>query len=225
MIATLPLNQIICGDCVEVMKGLPDKSVDLVYTDPVWPNSLASLPGAHNPYELFAAAMKEIARITSRLVVHLGCTSDPRFLLGVPSSMKYLRTCWLRYSFPSRRGRILIGSDVAYAFGEPPKSQKGHHLLPGECGAKNEVMIIKIKQRRHPTPRKIEHVKWIIDKFSLPGETVLDPFCGGGTAPAACKELGRNFIGIDIKDIYCDYSRIRLMNVIPDMFLSRKDDK
>lgn len=204
-------NQVIvCGDCLEILPLLPDKCVDLLYTDPVWPNSSPDLKGADDPYGLFATAMKNIDRLARGLIIHLGCTSDPRFLLGVPESMPFFRVCWLRFSFPSKRGRVLIGSDVAYLFGAPPKARKGYHLIPGECSLKNsETMIIEIKRREHPTPRKIEHTTWLIDKYSNPDGLILDPFCGGTTAEA-CKELHRKFIGIEIEEKYCEIAVKRL---------------
>ena len=69
------------------MKSFPDKSIDLVLTDPVWPNALPSLIGSDDPYGLFALAVKEIVRLTDTLAVHLGCTSDPRFRSCIPEEL------------------------------------------------------------------------------------------------------------------------------------------
>jgi len=205
----LPINQIICGDCLEVMKEMPDKSIDLILTDPVWPNSLSILDGADEPFKLFKAAAQHFPRLTDRVVVHLGCTSDPRFLLAIPKEMPFIRVCWLRYSFPSFRGRILIGSDIAYAFGRPPKSRKGYHLIPGEVTSNNSTEI-KTKLKIHPTVRNLDHVKYLIDKFSAPGDLILDPFIGSGTTARAAKDLKRNFIGIEINPDYCKIAEERL---------------
>jgi len=203
------INKVICGDCLDVMKEMPDKSIDVILTDPVWPNALKSLQGSDNPWKLFKSAAKHFPRLTNRVVVHLGCTSDPRFLSAIPKEMPFLRTCWLRYSFPSFRGRILIGSDVAYAFGFPPKSWKGHHLLSGEITG-NSSKNIEIKKKIHPAIRNLTHVKYLIDKFSLPGDLVLDPFVGSGTTLRAAKDLKRNFIGIEINPDYCKIAEKRL---------------
>ena len=209
---------LIHGDCLEEIKKIPKNSYNCVITDPVWPNSLSLLSGYKNPYQLFRAAARLFCPI-ERLIVHLGCSSDPRFLSVVPKKMKFLRVCWLRYSFPSYRGRLLIGSDVAYIFGTPAKSRKGYHLLPGECNfKKSETMIIKIKGRKHPTPRKIEHLKWLINKMTAPDDTILDPFMGSGTTGVACKELNRNFIGIEINKDYYEIAKKRIANTQESMF-------
>jgi len=203
------IDKVICGDCLKIMEEIPDKSIDLILTDPVWPNALKSLAGADDSYSLFAAAAKHFLRLSDRLVVHLGCTSDPRFLLPIPKELPFIRICWLRYSFPSFRGRILVGSDVAYAFGIPPKSWPGHHLLPGECSG-NSSKNIEIKKKIHPAIRNLSHVKYLVDKFSLPGDLILDPFAGSGTTVLAAKDLKRRFIAIEIEQKYCSIAEERL---------------
>jgi len=203
------VNEIICGDCLEVMKEMPDKCVDVIITDPVWPNALKILNGSENAYELFESAAKHFPRLSDRLVVHLGCTSDPRFLSAVPSEMPFIRVNWLRYGFPSFRGRILVGSDVAYSFGSPPKSRKGYHLLPGETTG-NSSKNIQAKLKIHPAVRNLSHVKYLVDKFSSPGDLIFDPFIGSGTTARAAKDLKRNFIGIEINPEYCKIAEERL---------------
>lgn len=49
-----------------------------------------------------------------------------------------------------------------------------------------------------------------IISWSNPGDLVLDPMCGSGTTLKMAKELGRDFIGIDISQEYCDLSRRRV---------------
>lgn len=200
------------GDCREI---LPNISIaQTIVTDPVWPNSLLKLKGADRPLELFTEAAAFFPRICQRAVVHLGCTSDPRFLLAIPKELPFLRTCWLRLNFPSYRGRILIGSDVAYAFGTAPKSRKGHHLLPGECSTNDTDMDISIKRKRHPCARKLNHLRWLLNVF---GEgIILDPFMGSGTTLRAAKDLGFPAIGIEVEEKYCEAAAKRLSQEVFD---------
>jgi hypothetical protein len=186
------------ADCRDILPLLPANSISAIITDPVWPNSLDSMPGADRPFELFAEVAKEFPRLAKTTVIHLGCSSDPRFLTGIPREMPYFRTCWLRYQFPSRRGRLLIGSDVAYAFGVPPKSRRGNHLIPGEINSSDREMSIAIKKRKHPCPRKIEHVLGLVNIFTNPDDIILDPFGGSLTTAAAAKILGRKCITIEL---------------------------
>ncbi|WP_421016119.1 DNA-methyltransferase [Klebsiella michiganensis] len=58
----------------------------------------------------------------------------------------------------------------------------------------------KQKQALHSTQKPLALVKYLIETYSNPGDTVLDFTMGSGTAGVACQQAGRNFIGIE-KDI------------------------
>lgn len=62
----------------------------------------------------------------------------------------------------------------------------------------------------HPAPFPEQLVHDHIISWSNPGDLVLDPFVGSGTTPKMAKLLGRDYIGIDISEEYCELSRIRI---------------
>lgn len=212
---------IFLGDAREVLPQIQQPATCI--TDPVWPNSV--FPSVTDPAKLFAETAALLTCI--RLVVHLGCTSDPRFLLGVPERLGFLRVCWLRYARPSYRGRILIGSDVAYAFGVAPDSRAGRHLLSGESCARNNSNKIAHTGRGagtsdgvdyddlpHPSPRRLEHLEWLISVFCE--EDVIDPFCGVGTTLLAAKSHGVRAVGIEINEAYAEIAAKRLSQEVFD---------
>lgn len=53
---------------------------------------------------------------------------------------------------------------------------------------------------------------WFIENFTLPGDTVIDPFMGLGTTGISCKKLGRNFIGSEINEQYYNIAKERIAN-------------
>jgi site-specific DNA-methyltransferase (adenine-specific) len=191
------------GDCREVLPAL-DK-VEAVITDPVWPEPLAILTGAHEPHALMGYVATWAAARARRLVVQVSVTTDPRWFCLVPASLPFQRSLLLEYARPAYRGRHLSG-DCAYVFGDCPASGKGKHILPGR------TMATDSRDNRHanghPTPRKLQHLKWLVKWWSE--RDVLDPFKGSGTTLRAAKDLGRTAIGIEIEERYCEIAARRL---------------
>ena len=60
----------------------------------------------------------------------------------------------------------------------------------------------------HPTPRRLQHVEWLVKQFS--DNIVCDPFMGSGTTGVAAKHQGRKFIGIEISEEYCELAVKRI---------------
>jgi hypothetical protein len=195
--------QIYHGDARDVLPQL--SAVDCVITDPVWPNATAELVGSDDPYGLLRDVAELWPRLTRRVVVHLGCDSDPRILCAVPPALPFFRVCWLEYARPGYKGRILYASDVAYVFGEPPPSRPGAHVMPGKyMDRHNEDRV----DRGHPCPRRLSHVRWLVNWFAR--GLVLDPFMGTGTTLVAARHCGLPAIGIEIEERYCDTAARRL---------------
>jgi hypothetical protein len=175
--------------------------------------------GYERPAELFAETVKFIPQITGRLVVHLGCDSDPRFLASVPPSMKFIRCCCLEYALARPKGRILYTGDVAYAFGQPPKPRPGRSIIPGRMiSTKSDYRrprtmpssrkAFEGKWTFHPCPRRLEHVAWIVKWFA--DGLVFDPFCGVGTTLLAAKMAGLPAVGIEIDENFCKKAARRM---------------
>jgi site-specific DNA-methyltransferase (adenine-specific) len=72
-------------------------------------------------------------------------------------------------------------------------------LISGES---NDTTIGK--NSPHPCPRKLSHVRWLVERWSDLDDTIVDPFMGGGTTVKACKIAGRKVIGIEIEERFCE---------------------
>ena len=71
----------------------------------------------------------------------------------------------------------------------------------------NQVKNVSKKDNPHPCPIPYELAKRIILSTTKEGDTICDPFAGSGTVLLAARDTGRKFIGFELDDIYCDYSR------------------
>ena len=68
----------------------------------------------------------------------------------------------------------------------------------------------RVGYNSHPTVKPIKLFSWLIAIGSRPGDVVLDPFCGSGTACISAAIADRRYIGIDLDDYNCDISRKRI---------------
>ena len=62
----------------------------------------------------------------------------------------------------------------------------------------------------HPTPKSLAVFSSLVERFTNPGELILDPFAGGGTTLLAARNLGRKAIGVEIDERYCELIANRL---------------
>ena len=68
----------------------------------------------------------------------------------------------------------------------------------------------------HPTQKPIYVMKWLIERLTNECELVLDPFMGSGTTGVACKELNREFIGIELDENYYNMAYNRINNYVSE---------
>jgi len=92
-----------------------------------------------------------------------------------------------------------FGKKIANWIGKDKAYPTNVLYLATECGNQNHSAVF---------PKALP--EWFIKLFSQRGDVVLDPFSGSGTTLVAAKELGRNYLGIDIACEYCDIARSKL---------------
>jgi site-specific DNA-methyltransferase (adenine-specific) len=226
------------GDCREVLPGLADGVADMILTDPPyghnnnngdlahkWEEALGLGPaGEARPIANDGPEANELVRWffnqTPRLLRHGGCCCccccggggpDPQFArwsLWLDEALGFKQmVVWdkggLGMGWHYRRNYevVLVGEKP----GAPCKWYGGN-------SQPNVLRISGIKPGPddHPTPKPPELFGTFIRLHSLPGDTVLDPFMGYGTALTVAKQGGRNAIGIEIEERYCEIAAKRL---------------
>ena len=203
----LELNRVYCGDCLELMKQIPDGSIDAVITDP--------------PY-----GMKQNTQGGKRGNL---CDAMPRIAV-VGDDKPFEPSPWLQFpivclfganhyadKLPASAGWLIWDkrdggnsdgfSDAELAWTNTLNSARlYHHKWRGMIKASE-----RDERRVHPTQKPIALMKWCMDILKIPkGATVLDPFLGSGTTAVACIQTGRNFIGFEIDPDYCAIAERRI---------------
>lgn len=196
------MNEIIQGDCIEEMRKFPDKSFDLVLTDPPYNVDFGydSIDDKRGDYEVWCREwFKECVRLSDAIlltpgIVNVGMWSriaEPKWIVA-----------WLK---PAAMGRSPFGFcnwEPVLFYGKT-KKQKGVDVVTAPIIPNREL-------EDHPCPKPLEWGKSLIDLVTNEGDTVLDPFAGSGTTLVAAKHLKRNYIGIEISEKYCGIVRRRL---------------
>jgi len=101
------------------------------------------------------------------------------------------------------------------------KQSEMHNFIESPICMGNE----RIKDPKHPTQKPIKVLKHIIRLASNENDVVIDPFMGVGSTGVAALELNRKFIGIEINDDYFKASEKRMFNIQKPLFVAEPDVK
>lgn len=206
--------QLHLGDCIEGMRGLPDKSVDHVIADPpysehVHGNAVSTDAAGdvidvdfgfgHLSDSARLQLAEQYARITKRWLLIFSDVESAHLwrLAGEAHGLEYARTCfWRRTNAqPQRTG------DRPAAFCEAIICMHGRGKKRWNGGGKvgdYAHATVQGRDRKHPTQKPVALLRQLVADFTDPGELILDSHAGSGTTGAACLELGRRFIGWEL---------------------------
>ena len=196
MTKMLELNKIYCGDCLEYMREMPDKCVDLVLTDPPYGCGKAEWDESF-PISWY----REAQRISKTQAIITGSFGLKDTVPLVGDNFIDCVSLWNKNGMT--RSPLGYGNWLAVVIsGEKPKLGQNH--LNFSVGG---------EMPEHPSPKPIEAMLKLIKRLTDEGMTILDPFMGSGTTCVACKKLGRNYIGIEKEPAYVEIALKRLEKV------------
>ena len=216
-----------CGDCLSLLKELPDNSVDLVVMDP--PYEFCSTRGGgafgtahrtcHAELEPLSTGYPaevddELRRVMKAVNLYVWCSKDQLrrhidYWLDVPDVTMDLLTWHRTNPVPTCGNKYLSDTDYCLFFRE-----KGVKVY-GDYHTKRKYMVSptnKTDKERygHPTVKPLEYINNLVYNSSKMGDTVLDPFMGSGTTGVACAQLGREFIGFELDPTYFNTAKKRI---------------
>ena len=205
------VGSVIQGDCIEVLRGFPAASIDLVVTDPPYLVRYRDRNGRTIKNDTCDAwlkpAFKQIARVmkpNSFCLSFYGIASIDTFMAAWREAglVPVEHLVW-RKAYASSVRFVERRHENAYllAKGRPSLSGKAiSSILPWKYTG----------NARHPTEKHPDSLAPIIGAYSKPGDVVLDPFCGSGSTLVAAEALGRRWIGIDLDARYHDVAVKRI---------------
>ncbi len=212
------IGKITQGDCLDVMKGMPDNSVDLVLTDP--PYNAKDIGPNKRTYENHEVLTKEnyiifcknwskeALRVGKRLV----------FTSGIVNICYYTQPDWvLCWHKPAAVSFNRYGGYNAWEpillYGKRVKH------LGQDFKVIHTLNFSKGLEAQHPCPKPIKLWTYLVDQFSNGNDLILDPFSGSGTTAIACHQLKRRFICVEKEPNYVELSRQRLLDAQNQMEL------
>ena len=211
--------QLILGDCLEEMKKIPDKSIDLVLTDPPYGigyEYLTYKDTKENLIELIKGFVPEVLRIAKRVAIFSGVQN----ICLYPQSDWVMSYSWNTTATYGKMGYnqwqplLFYGKDIK-GFGSVNGILKSDSIKLS--GGASIGFLSKFPKGKHPCPKPEIIIKKLITRLSNENEVIIDPFMGSGTTGVACKELGRNFIGIEIDPKYFEIAQRRINQTMENL--------
>ena len=237
----LEINRIYQGDCVEIMKDIDDNSIDFINTDPPFNVGLKYESKIDDNL-----SSEQYYKWCKSWGVHLYRVLKPRHYAVVASSQINLMALqkamidsgftfhhFLEWLKPNCQkvftGTVLFNRIellLVLSKGKPDIKLINRKVLYQDVLQYPNEVPVPGGDANHPARRPVALYKQIIAGFTKPGDLVLDCFLGSGTTAIACKELNRNYIGIELSEIYCKMAKDRTDSVPESLpFMEEQDER
>lgn len=212
------------GDCLEIMKNIQDASVDLVLTDPPYniskENKFKSMGrsgidfGEWDKAADILSYIKEVSRVLKK---------DGSFVV-----FNSWRNLGLIADFSEKNGLVAKDMIRLKKTNPMPRNRDRRYITDYECAVwltkakakwtfnrqnikyERPEFLASIESGLHPTQKNLSLMEWLLKIHSNENDTVLDCFMGSGTTGVACKNLNRNFIGIEKDEKYFEIAKNRI---------------
>jgi site-specific DNA-methyltransferase (adenine-specific) len=208
------INRIHHGDCIEIMKQMPANSVDFILTDPPYLVNYRDRIGRTIQNDVdeswLKPAMAQAYRVLKQdrvAVMFYGWTKIDRFFEAwLSAGFQPVGHIVFRKSYSSKSRFLRYQHEQAFLL------SKGRPPLPKQ--PLGDVMDMPYSGNKlHPTQKPVQALAQLIRSFTLPGDVVLDAFCGSGSTCAAALLTGRNYIGMEMDDTYYQLAIDRMRRV------------
>ena len=228
------------GDCLELMKDIQDKSVDMILCDLPY-GTTACKWDTIIPFEPLWEQYNRIIKKHGAIVL---TATQPFASALVMSNPKGFKHEWVwdkvrpsgfqvaKYKPMQRHENVLVftskGERINYfpimelrdkpvkgrvassSESSPLKYSDGKTRIYTHKNPQSIIVFSKPNRTIHPTQKPVALFEYLIETYTNEGETVLDNCMGSGTTGVACKNLNRNFIGIELDEGYFKIAKERI---------------
>lgn len=216
------MNKIINENAIEFMKTLEDESVDLIVTDPPYKVTPKGCAGNSGGMMITKETMK------GKIFKH----NDIKPIDYIPEFYRLLKDgshCYIMTNHVNLKEMLNVATECGFHFIKSLVWNKGNKIMGrfymnqfeyilffrkgkgkkiNKCGTADILNVPNKKTKDengknlHDTEKPVELMKILVENSSQVGELVLDPFVGVGATAIACKELDRQYIGVELDEHY-----------------------
>ena len=224
------------GDCLELMKSIPDGSVDMILTDPPYGTTACKWDSVI-PFEPMWAELKRIIKPNGAIVLF---GSEPFSSALRMSNIKNYKYDWVwnKRAFSNQmmakkqplrviENIIVFNSSIYIPQGlvrYDKVTRQGSQITDNLGGGirntsyqqewtnypRNLLEYSKDRPSVHSTQKPVALLEYLLKTYTTEGETVLDFTMGSGSTGVACINTNRNFIGIELDETYFEIAKRRI---------------
>lgn len=229
------------GDCLELMKDIPDKSIDLILCDLPYGTTRNKWDSVI-PFEYLWKQYNRIIKDNGVVLLFGGEPFTSSLIMSNIKNFKY-RLTWKKDGYTNflnaKRQPLRQIEDICVFYIEQPtynpqfKEGKPYKQISGipkgnyDIKHCNKVETIndgkrypsdllefgKVKKTLHPTQKPIALLEYLIKTYTNENDIVLDNCMGSGSTGVACVNTNRNFIGIELDENYFNIAKERINEV------------
>ena len=227
------------GDCLELMKKIPDKSIDMILCDLPYGTTSQNKWDSVIPFEPMWEQYKRIIKDNGAIVLfsQLPFASDL-----IQSNKKMFRYEWIWVKdnatgfLNAKKMPLKIHENILVFYKKLPlynpqmrtgfkpyKCKQGSHSnnygdyqeghITESNGERYPIDIIKFnrdKDKLHSTQKPVALLEYLIKTYTNEGETVLDNCMGSGSTGIACLNTKRNFVGMELDEEFFKIGKQRI---------------
>lgn len=225
------------GDCLELMKDIPDKSIDLILCDLPY-GTTRNKWDAIIPFDKLWTQYNRIIKDNGAILLFSQMPFGANLIMSNPKMFRY-EWIWEKDNatgfLNAKKMPLKIHENILVFYKhlptynpqmrtgfKPYKTVQGRHSsnygdyeqghITESNGERYPIDIIKFNKENglHPTQKPVALLEYLVKTYTNEGDTVLDNCMGSGSTGVACKNTNREFIGIELDEKYFEIARNRL---------------